>query len=225
MAKLLVIEDNLQVCEMIRDRMEHERYIVETVHTGTDGIDRLLCCQYDVVILDWELPGANGLEVLKRFRQSGGKTPVIMLTGKAHDDDKESGLDTGADDYLTKPFSARELSARLRALLRRHGELPAGPIKIGDLELDRKGGKLQKAGVEIPLQPAEYSLLEFLMRHPGQLFSPDDLINRAWHSESEATANSIRIAVTRLRKKIDREGEPSVITTVSRMGYRFEAQT
>ncbi len=225
MAKVLVVEDDPQVCKVIQDRLTHENYVVEVVHTGTAGLDRLLCCQYDVVILDWDLPEIDGLQILKQYRSKGGKTPVLMLTGKAEIPEKETGLDSGADDYLTKPFSARELSARLRAVTRRSSDVTSGTIKRGELELDLKRCVLTKGGTEVRLQPAEYALMEFFMRNPGRLFSADDLINRAWNSEAEVTANSVRILVTRLRKKIDNPGQPSLIVTASKLGYRFEPES
>lgn len=225
MAKVLLIEDDQQLCKMIRDRLVHELYVVEVVHTGSEGLDRLLTCHYDVIILDWDLPEIDGLALLKRFRENGGKTPVLMLTGKGQESDKVAGLDCGADDYLTKPFSVREFTARLRALMRRTSDVSPGEIQRGDLVLDQQRCTLSRGGIDIRLQPAEYALMEFLMRNPGRLFSADDLINRAWNSESEATANSVRILITRLRKKIDVEGKPSLIVTVSKLGYRFEPRS
>jgi two-component system, OmpR family, response regulator ArlR len=222
MAKILIIEDDLDCCKVITDRLEHEHHTVEFAHSGTDGLDKLLCCHYDLVILDWILPEMIGLEVLKRSRERGSIVPVLMLTGKDAELDKEAGLDSGADDYLTKPFSARELSARVRALLRRTTDVTTSTITRGDFVLDLKLCQLSRNGVPIALQPAEYSLMEFFMRNPGHKFSADDLVNKAWHSESEATANSVRIIITRLRKKIDVEGSPSVIVTSNKVGYSFE---
>jgi DNA-binding response OmpR family regulator len=222
MPKVLIIEDDPDCCKVVRDRLEHEQYTVEIAHNGTDGLDKLLCCHYDLVILDWVLPEMGGLEVLKRSRQQGSRIPVLMLTGMHAELDKEAGLDSGADDYLTKPFSGRELSARVRALLRRAADVATSTITRGDFVLDLKLCQLTRGGVPIPLQPAEYSLMEFFMRNPGHKFSADDLVNKAWHSESEATANSVRIIVARLRKKIDIEGSPSVIVTSNKVGYSFE---
>ena len=163
----------------------------------------------------------SGVDVLRNFRASGGTTPAIMLTGKQALDDKEEGLDAGADDYITKPFHPRELSARMRAVLRRPRDVSADVLKFGDLALDAKAGRVYKSGTEVSLQPREFSLLEFLMRHPHETFSAEALLDRVWSSESDASTDAVRVIVTRLRNKIDTQGQDSFIRTAHRVGYSF----
>ena len=222
MAKILLVEDDLEMCEVVSDWLTDEHYTVDVVNTGTDAVERLRFDKYDVLIFDWQLPDLTGIEVCKRFRSKGGKTPVLMLTGKSEIVDKETGLDAGADDYLTKPFHPRELSARVRALLRRSGEVKQNVLNCGDIELDPQGFKVTKAGQEVALLPKEFALLEFFLRHPNQVFSPEALLDRVWSAESEASPDTIRVHITKLRGKIDKEGQQSIIKTIHRQGYKLE---
>jgi len=225
MAKILLIEDDIEITIVIRGWLQSQSHTVEVVHDGREGMDRLRTCQYDVVLLDWELPNQTGLDILSTFRGEGGTTPVIMMTGKRSIDEKEAGLDTGADDYLTKPFHMKELSARIRSVLRRSSQTGAASnvLKVGDLVLDPAKHKLRKNGVEIQLLPKEFALLEFLMRHPDDVFSGEVLLQRVWHSESEATVEAIRTCIKRLRQKIDQDNEDSMIETLARIGYRLRS--
>jgi DNA-binding response OmpR family regulator len=143
------------------------------VHNGRDGLDRLRNCQYDIIILDWALPDTTGLEICRTYRAEQGVTPIVMLTGRGSVSDKEIGLDSGADDYLTKPFNMKELSARLRALLRRSTQQPSNVLKAGELTVDPAKYKVMKNGVDIQLLPREFALLEFFMRHPDEVFSAE----------------------------------------------------
>lgn len=195
------------------------------VNSGTEAIERLRFDKYDVLIFDWQLPDLTGIEICKRFRSKGGNTPVLMLTGKSEIADKETGLDAGADDYLTKPFHPRELSARVRALLRRSGDVKQNVLTCGDIELDPQGFKVTKGGKEITLLPKEFALLEFFLRHPNQVFSPEALLDRVWSAESEASPDTIRVHITKLRGKIETEGQPSPIKTIHRQGYKWEMQS
>jgi DNA-binding response OmpR family regulator len=191
------------------------------VHTGGEGRDRLLYYEYDLVILDWELPQLSGVEILKEMRSRGGSIPVLMLTGRSALNEKELGLDSGADDYLTKPFAMKELLARIRALLRRLPGYSGTQLAAGDLVLDTALHKLTRHGEEIKLLPKELSLLEFFMRHKGQVFTAEAVLNRVWSSESEASPDSFRTCLKRLRQKIDRDGSESVIEYVHGLGYRM----
>lgn len=222
MAKILLVEDDPEVCEVVSDWLIDEHYTIDVVNSGTEAIERLRFDKYDVLIFDWQLPDTTGIEICKRFRSKGGNTPVLMLTGKSEITDKETGLDAGADDYLTKPFHPRELSARVRALLRRSGELKQNVLTCGDIELDPQGFKVTKDGKEVPLLPKEFALLEFFLRHPNQVFSPEALLDRVWSAESEASPDTIRVHITKLRGKIDTEGQPSIIKTLHRQGYKLE---
>lgn len=224
MPKVIVIEDDAGLNRMIREWLVFsERHTVEYAENGSDGLDKLLCSDFDAIVLDWEMPGKSGIEVLREYRSSGGKAPVLMLTGKGGIVDKEAGFDAGADDYLTKPFHMKELSARLRALIRRAGGTVSNVLQLRDISLDPGAFKVTREGKEIQLLPREFALLEFLMRHPDQVFSADTLLNRVWSSDSEATVDAITTCIKRIRKKMDVEGQPSIIKTVHGVGYKMES--
>jgi two-component system OmpR family response regulator len=223
MPKILVVEDDLDLSAMISDWLSYEHHLVECVHDGQEGLDRLKSCKYDAVILDWQLPNLCGVDICKKFRQNGGATPVIMLTGKDTISDKEFGLDAGADDYLTKPFHIKELAARIRALLRRASQATENVLKIGDLVLEPQTFNVKKGDTDIQLLPKEFALLEFLMRHPNQVFSAEALLDRVWDSGTEASQEAIRTCLKRLRKKVDGNKDNSMIKTVHGVGYKLEA--
>ena len=223
MAKLLLIEDDLSLTRMIIDWLTLEHHGLESAADGKVGLERLQFYKYDLVIVDWQMPGMEGPDIVKEFRRSGGITPILMLTGKSTIVDKEIGLDAGADDYLTKPFHMKELSARIRALLRRPGALVGNILTVGRIALDPIYHVLKRDGVEIKLLPKEFSLLEFLMRHPNQVFNADALLNRVWSSESDATVDALTSCIKRLRKKVDLEGEASCVQTVHGVGYKMNA--
>ena len=222
MPKILLVEDEPDFSILIGEWLRNEHHIVEVVETGEEGIDRLKFYQYDIVILDWMLPGVSGLDVCKSYRQGGGKTPILLLTAKKHVDEKEQGLDAGADDYLTKPFEMKELSARIRALLRRPSAFSGSVLQVGSLNLNPTTFKLTRIGEEIALLPKEFALLEFMMRHPNQVFSAEALLDRVWSSDSEASPETIRTYIKRLRKKIDVPGQPSILSTVHGVGYKLD---
>lgn len=222
MAKILIVEDDKDTSGMLDDWLSLEHHVVECVYTGTDALDRLSFYFYDIVILDWTLPEMSGLEVLKAYRVKGGETPILMLTGRNTVVEKETGLDSGADDYLTKPFNAKELSARIRALLRRSSTQKRGStVSINGLEIDPVAHTFKKDGELIELHPKEFALLEFFMRHPDQVFSTEALLDRVWSSDSESSPDTVRVTLQRLRKKIDEPDKPSVIETKHRVGYRL----
>jgi DNA-binding response OmpR family regulator len=223
MAKILLVEDDALAAEMLVDFLESERYSVEHAPNATQAKDLLRVYGYDLLVLDWELPDGTGIDILRTFRNAGGKTPVIMLTGKRALDDKEQGLDSGADDYLTKPFDMRELSARLRALLRRNPVVANNVLTCSYLSLDTVAATASRDGETLKLLPTEYALLEFLMRNQGRVFSTDALLENVWKADSEATANGVRTYITRLRGKIDKENVPSLLKTVHGIGYKLEA--
>ncbi|MBX9688686.1 MAG: response regulator transcription factor [Candidatus Obscuribacterales bacterium] len=222
MAKLLVAEDNDEFLDRIVSWLKSEGHTVEFVTNGTDALENLRFYQYDAIILDWNMPGMTGLNVCTEYRSSGGVTPILMLTGKDAIQDKTQGLDAGADDYLTKPFDARELSARIRALLRRPKIVQDNVLRVKSIELNAVSREVSVSGKKVNLLPLEYALLEFLMRHPNHVYSHTDLIDRVWKSESNSTAEAVRTCVMALRKKIAIEGEASVIKTVHGLGYKLE---
>jgi DNA-binding response OmpR family regulator len=221
MAKIIVVEDNHDVAEQVRMLLTFEHHTVETIHDGNDASAALKVYDYDVIILDWELPGKNGVDILKEFRSRGGNTPILMLTGKDAVDDKEQGLDSGADDYLTKPFQMKELAARVRALLRRPAAVKENVLKAGAITLDPVKYRAAKNGEIVQLVPKEFALLEFLLRHPNQVFSGEALLNRVWPTESDATEEALRTTMKRLRKKIDPDN--ALIKTIHGVGYLLEA--
>ena len=219
MAKILIVEDDRELAEVVEDAFA-KQHSVEIVEDGKEALDRLKLYQYDLVILDWGLPGSiSGVEVCRAYRKQGGNGSILMLTGKNQIEDKEEGLDSGADDYLTKPFDARELMARVRALLRRPTQTVGNVLKIGSLSLDCNSMCLNKSGEQIHLLPKEFALLEFFMKQPNRFFSAEALLDRVWSSESDTSPDTIRIYVTRLRKKIDTDGLPSLIETRRNAGY------
>lgn len=222
MPKVLIVEDDVRLARVIDDWLTGESYAVDHVVSGPAALEKLKAVQYDVLILDWQVPGLTGLEVCKEYRANGGAGVVLMLTGKKEIANKEEGLDSGADDYVTKPFHMRELSARLRALMRRSREIKTNVIKIGDLELDSVSHVVTKADKELQLMPREYALLEFFMRNPGKVFSADNILDKVWSNYSEASPDTVRVHITKLRSKIDIEGQESLIKTLHRVGYKFE---
>lgn len=224
MAKALIVEDDPDFLDRLEQWLKHERYTVEAVKTGGEALDRLRLCKYDVIVLDWNLPEVSGVELCKQFRALGGTTPILMLTGRNTTVEKATGLDAGADDYLTKPFDLMELSARLRALLRRSSlSTRENTLIAGAITLDTISHEVTVDGSSVSLLPLEYSLLEFLMRHPGQIFSHTALVDHVWKSESSATAEAVRTCVMTLRKKVSKAGAPSVIKTVHGVGYKLES--
>ncbi len=221
MAKILMVEDDRDLTLMVSDWLKLEHHQVECVHNGPDALEFLRNFDYDIVILDWELPGLSGIDILKDFRLQGKKTPVLILTGKRSVSEKEVGLDTGADDYLTKPFDLRELTARLRALLRRGWELGSNVLTFSDIVLDPSAHSARRGNRNLQLLRREFSLLEFLMRHPNQLFSAESLLSHVWTAEADVGPETVRTCVKRLRQKLESQGEPEVIQTVRGVGYKL----
>ncbi len=224
MAKIIVVEDDTEIREALVDVLVHEKHTVDALGNGADAWESLQRFQYDLVILDWGLPGLDGLEVLKRFRGSGGGTPVLFLTGRNTVDEKLTGLDSGADDYLPKPYDMREFRARVSALLRRPKELTSDIVRWSDIELDGKAFRCLRRGEEIRLLPKEFALLDFLIRNRNLVFTPDQLVDKLWAGDTEVSVDAIRQCVKRLRTKIDVTDRPSYITTVVGVGYKVESE-
>jgi len=226
MAKILLVEDDAEMAATISSWLATELYEVVLCADGSEGYERIKSSSYDLAILDWELPGISGLEICRRYRLSKGTVPVLLLTGRDAITDRVSGLDAGADDYLTKPFSLKELSARVRALLRRPVAMNSNLLEVGSLKLDIAKHRISKNGKEIQLMPRDFALLEFLMRNPDTVFSTDALLSRVWSDDSEAGPEALRTAIKRLRKKID-DGDAedsSHIENIPRIGYRLRIQ-
>lgn len=225
MAKVLLVEDDRDLSTTVVDALRDERYVVESAENGNDGANLLKLEEFDVIILDWDLPGKSGVEILKEFRATGKTTPIIMLTGRTHINNKEEGMESGADDYLTKPFDMRELKARLRALLRRATGAVGNQICVGDLVLDPGKYKITKGGNDLHLAPKDFALLEFFMRNPDQVFSVPTIMSRVWSYDSDASSEGLRTAIRRIRKVIDTGEDPSdsMIENVARIGYRLKS--
>lgn len=221
MARILLVEDDESFGQGLLEWLEFEKNEVEWRKDGVAGLESLKNDHFDMVILDIEMPKMNGLEVCKRYRNGGGTTPIIMLTGKDTVLDKVSGLDCGADDYLTKPFHPRELSARLKALARRPSSLIPDVLTSGSIKLNTQSGQVFRNGEEIKLQRMEYAVLEFLMKNTGKVFSPNDLLNAVWTADSERSPETIRTCIKKIRDKIDIAGQESIIQNVHGVGYKI----
>ncbi len=221
MTKILIVEDDADLGATLGRWMKLENYVFDLKDNGEDALQDLRFNNYDAIILDLRLPDIGGLEVLRTFRSRGGKTPVLILTGKNMIDEKTAGLDAGADDYLTKPFDGRELMARLRALLRRPTAFSGDILVAGEIELDRKSHVVKCGEQEIDLLPKEFDLLEFFMRHPNQVFNTESLLERVWPSTSETSPEVVRTHMNRLRKKLTAQGQREWFETVHGVGYKL----
>ena len=216
---VLVVEDEKKVASFIRRGLEAEHYQVDVEHDGGAGLSRALATSYDLVILDVMLPGRNGLEVLREVRSRGRAVPILLLTARADVSDKVTGLDLGADDYLTKPFEFAELLARVRALLRRGAAAGPPTLSVADLTLDPATRTVRRAGQEIELSPREYALLEFFLRNPRRVLSRTLIAQHVWGVDFDTFTNVIDVYVKYLRRKIDADFEPKLLHTVRGVGY------
>ncbi len=219
MARILLAEDDRLAAQLLKDLLEGERHSVDLVHDGAEALSMLSAYIYDMLILDIEMPEADGLSVLQQFRSKGGTNPVLIISGRGSAKDKSIGLDLGADDYLSKPYHTQELCARVRVLLRRNFQLTSDILELDDLILNTRSGMVSRGSEEIKLLPKEYLLLQFLMRNQNQLFSAQELLNRVWPSDSAATEVAVRSAIARIRQKIgDEEG---CLQSIYGLGYRL----
>lgn len=221
--RLLVVEDDPSMNLSLRQGLTESGYAVDAVLSGLDGLDYALACDYDLIILDVMLPGLDGLEVLARLRQESDRTPVLLLTARDTVGDRVAGLDTGADDYLVKPFDFDELLARVRALLRRP-PLQHGPVlQVGDLTMDTVKRTVSCGGEPISLRQREYAVLEYLMRNPGQVLSRNQIGEHVWNLDFYAESNVVDVYIGYLRRKIDTPDRMPLIHTVRGAGYRLES--
>ncbi len=216
---ILVVEDEKKVAQFIKQALEEEHYVVDVAHDGEMGLAMATSDTYDLIVLDLMLPRMNGLELIKTFRTQQGKTPTLMLTAKTATEDKVAGLDSGADDYLTKPFAVAELLARVRSLLRRGNTDKATVLTIADLELDTVSHKAKRGGQLIELTAKEYALLEFLLRNKERVLSRTSISEHIWNYNFDTGTNIIDVYVNHLRNKIDGGSEVKLIHTVRGVGY------
>ena len=220
--RILLIEDDIAISRLLKEGLEDESYAVDVAHDGSEGYRTAVADEYDVIILDIMLPGMNGYEVCRALRNDGNKTPILMLTARDAERDIVEGLDTGADDYLAKPFSFGVLLARLRALLRRPNEKLEEILQVGDLKLDPSLKKVTRASQEINLTAKEYGVLEYLMRNKGKVLSKEQIISHVWDFDADVLPNNVELFIMFLRRKIDKPFKSKLIHTVSGFGYKLE---
>ena len=219
--RVLLIEDNRRLSDSLRITLEEDGYAVDVAYDGLDGEEMGLVPSYDILILDIMLPGKDGLEVCRELRDRHITTPILMLTARDALDDRVLGLDSGADDYLGKPFEVDELRARLRALLRRDSSSKSGMLQVADLILDPAAHTVQRAGRLIELTAKEFSLLEYFLRHPNHLVTREKVEEHLWSYDHVIASNVVDVYVRRLRNKIDDPSEVKLLETLRGAGYRL----
>jgi two-component system, OmpR family, response regulator len=218
---LLIVEDDSRLARVMKRVLEDEGHVVDLAGNGVDGLDLALTGDFDAVTLDVMLPKLNGFEVCKQLRAAGKSTPVLMLTAREALQDRVHGLDSGADDYLAKPFAFEELLARLRALGRRRAPLGDNFLAVGDLRLDEVTHEVRRGRNLIDLTPKEFALLEYLMRHKGMALSRPQIFDQVWGYEADVLSNVVDIYIHYLRRKVDKTGK-KLIRTVRGVGYKID---
>ncbi len=219
--RILLVEDDRKAARVLKKGLEEESFVVDVAETGPEGEYLAAITDYDVIVLDWLLPGKPGIEVCRSLREQGRATPILMLTARDALADRVEGLNSGADDYLTKPFGFAELLARLRALLRRTRTTQPPVLRLGELTLDPVRHRVAHAGVPVPLTAREYALLEYLLRHAGEVVTRTQLGEHVWEAEHDTLTNLVDVHVSHLRKKLDLAGAGPLIQTVRGRGYRL----
>jgi len=219
--RLLVVEDEQRLAAGLRKGLEAEGFAVDVAYNGTDALWMARENPFDAIVLDVMLPGANGYQVCRTLRSESNWTPILMLTAKIGVWDEVEGLDTGADDYLAKPFSYAVLVARLRALLRRGARPRPTVLEVGDLRLDPAARDVWRGGAQIALTPREFAILEYFLHHPGEVLSKKDILDHIWDFDFDGDPNIIEVYVRRLRTKLHRSEERPVIETIRGAGYRL----
>ena len=219
--RVLLIEDDRKAAKLLAKGLQEEGFVVDVAFTGEEGEERAVVNEYDVIVLDWLLPGKDGIGVCRALRTRDVATPILMLTARDSLADRVNGLSTGADDYLTKPFAFVELLARIRALLRRSRVARPAVLRVADLTLDPATHRVTRAGFTVVLTSKEYAILEVLMQSAGEIVSRTQLVERVWDEASVVIDNLVDAHVSHLRKKIDRGGSPALIHTVRGFGYRL----
>ena len=226
-ANMLLVEDDAALAELLTWHFEREDFDVSQTPDGEEALIRAQERTPDIVLLDWMVENLSGIEVCRRLRRmtETANVPIIMLTARGEEEDRVRGLETGADDYVTKPFSPRELIARVNAVLRRVRPALAGEVlSFGDLEMDTVAHKVRRAGDVVPLGPTEFRLLRHLLEHPGWVFSRERLLDSVWGQDTEIELRTVDVHIRRLRKAVNAGGRPDIIRTVRSAGYSLDAE-
>ncbi|MCH4155516.1 MAG: response regulator transcription factor [Muribaculaceae bacterium] len=225
-AKILVIEDDSRMAELISRGLEEAGYDVVTKNDGREGLSTAFHTRFDLIVTDIILPGINGLDICKKLKQNDESYPVIMLTALGTTDDKVDGFDAGADDYMVKPFEIRELSARVRVLLKhsKNGKTLSESMKIGDLEMNLQTKIVKRGDREINLTPKEFNLLAYMMQNTGRVLSKQEIAEKVWDIKFDSGTNFIDVYISYLRKKIDKDFEKKLIITKPGMGFILKEQ-
>lgn len=221
--RILVVEDEHKIATSIKKGLEQESFAVDLAFDGPKGYDLASSEDYDIIVLDLLLPGMDGMEICKKLRQANIHTPILILTAKDQLGDKVEGLNSGADDYLTKPFAFEELLARIKALARRPQNTTGTILALEDLSLDTLSYEVSRAGKKISLSAKEYSILEYLLRHHDQTLTKEQIINHIWDYEADVLPNTVEVYIGYLRNKIDKPfpKSPSLIQTIRGFGYKL----
>ena len=222
--KILVVEDEAAISDFLERGLEAEGYAVSVASDGNSGLTEARSGEFDLLILDLMLPGIDGLEVLRQFRRSDSGTPVILLTARDGIEDRVAGLDAGATDYVPKPFAFEELAARVRAHLRQPGQADSTVLSVAGIEMDLLKRSVERDGREINLSAREFDLLAYLMRHPGQVMSREQILSGVWGYDYDPGTNVVGVYIQYLRKKLAQDGLPDPIETLRSVGYRLREQ-
>lgn len=220
--KILLVEDETEIGELIKNGLEKEGFALDYCQDGDSGMEHAMTRSYDAIVLDVMLPGRSGLEILKMIRAGHNNVPVIIITARGETEDRIEGLDLGADDYLPKPFFVEELIARLRAIWRRSSETGMSVLSVGTLSANLMKREVVRSGVQIEMTPKEFSLLAFLMRAPGRVLTRTQILEQVWGYHFDPGTNLVDVYIRRLRSKIDIEGEVPLIETLRGVGYRMQ---
>jgi len=221
--KILIVEDEHKIANLIKQGLEQELFVVDVAYDGVSGFDLASEEQYDLIILDRLLPGMDGMTICKNLRKQENHTPILMLTAKSQLEDKVEGLNSGADDYLTKPFAFEELLARIKALGRRPKKSVGNLLEVGDLTLDTNSYEVKRGNVLISVSAKEFSLLEYLMKHKDKILTKEQIISHVWSYDSDILPNTVEVFIGYLRNKIDRpfKNNKDLIHTVRGFGYKI----
>ncbi|OGC99370.1 DNA-binding response regulator [Candidatus Amesbacteria bacterium RIFCSPHIGHO2_01_FULL_47_34] len=219
--RILVVEDETKLANAVRRALQLQKYAVDIAYDGQSGLDLAVGESFDLIILDVMLPGIDGMEICRRIRREGIKTPVLMLTAKGRISDKITGLDTGADDYMVKPFSFEELFARIRALFRRSVQSPDPLLQVKDLTLDPVSFKVERSGKSIKLSSREFSILEYLIRRKNTVVTRDQILSHVWDYDSDVLPGTVEVHIKHLRDKLDTSFTVPLIKTIRGFGYEI----